>query len=86
MTFVVVVHVPGNGFQDQLLRYLPRDQSEANWPVVPWVLLFVLFEARSDIVHIPTVSAELEGECRDTVIHKASLRKTGYQKDDAAAV
>jgi len=41
--------VAGNGFQDQLLHHLRRDQGEADGPVVPWVLLLALLEDRSDI-------------------------------------
>lgn len=35
---LLVFHVPENESKDDLL-HLPRDQSEANGPVVPWLLL-----------------------------------------------
>lgn len=34
-----VLHVPENEFKDTLLHHLPRDQGEADWPVVPRLLL-----------------------------------------------
>lgn len=45
----LVVHMPGNGSQDQLLHHLPRNGDEADWTLVPWVLLCVLPEDRSEI-------------------------------------
>lgn len=37
-------NVPGNGFQDKLLHPLPRDQGEADWPAVLWVLLAIFLK------------------------------------------
>lgn len=36
---LLVLHVPENEFKDDQLHHLPRDQSEADWSVVPWLLL-----------------------------------------------
>lgn len=32
----------GNSFKDWLLQGLSRDQGEADWPGVPWILLALL--------------------------------------------
>jgi len=49
---LLVLLVPGNGFQDELFHYFPRDRGEVNWPVVPWVLLL---EDRRDIFLPPVI-------------------------------
>jgi len=63
---LLAFHVPGHGFQDLLLPHLPRDQGEADQPVVPWVLLLAV-ENRSDI-HFPPVFrhiSQLPGSIKD---------------------
>lgn len=44
-------------FSGSILHHIPRNQGEADQPVVPWVLLFVLFEDRHD-VFFPGLSAQ----------------------------
>lgn len=34
----------GNGFQSYLFHHVPRDQGEANWPMVSQILPLALFE------------------------------------------
>jgi len=31
----LVLHMPGNGFQNYLPHHLPRDQGETDWTIVP---------------------------------------------------
>lgn len=47
----LLFHVPQNGCQEEnVFQYhFPKDQSEANWPVVPWFLLLACLEDRYDI-------------------------------------
>ena len=42
------LHLLDDDLQDELLHHLSRDGGEADWPVVPWVLLLALFEDWSD--------------------------------------
>lgn len=44
-----VFHKLRNGLQDELFRHLSRDCSEADWPVVSWILFHALFEDWGDI-------------------------------------
>lgn len=44
----------GNGLQEVLL-HLPKDHGEPDWPVIPGVLLFAIFEDRSDICFPPVL-------------------------------
>lgn len=44
---ILVVHMPGNGFQEELIDYLPQEGGEANH--------ISLFEVRSNIYCIPTL-------------------------------
>lgn len=46
----LVLYAPGYGFQNYLLHHLLSDQSEADWPIIPWVLLL---EQMSDICFLP---------------------------------
>lgn len=46
---VLVVHVPGSGFHCYMLYHFFGEWGEADWPVVPWILLSALLEDRSDI-------------------------------------
>ena len=41
---LLVLHVFGNGFQGSLLHLLPRDQGEADGPIMSWILLLALLE------------------------------------------
>lgn len=43
-----VLHVPENEFKDDLLHHLPRDQSEADWPIVSWLLLLEVMGDRQE--------------------------------------
>lgn len=42
---LLVLPAPENKFKDDLLHHLRRGQSEADWSVVPWLLLL---EDKSD--------------------------------------
>lgn len=50
---LLVLNIFGNSFQQDLLQHhLPREQGEADWPVVPQILHLVLLEDRR---HIPVL-------------------------------
>lgn len=49
---LLVLHVYGNGFQKVFLHHFPRHWGEADWWVVPWVLLL---EYWSDIWFLPAL-------------------------------
>ena len=42
-------HLLEDDLQDELLHHLSRDGGEADWSVVPWILLLALCEDWSDI-------------------------------------
>ena len=46
---LLFLHLLGDDLQDKLLHHLSLHGGEADWPVVPWVLLLALFEDWSDI-------------------------------------
>ena len=46
---LLFLHLLDDEIQDELLHHISRDRSEADRPVVPWVLLLALFEDWSDI-------------------------------------
>jgi len=39
---LVVLHMPGEHIQDELLPYLPQHRRQADRPAVPWILLLAL--------------------------------------------
>lgn len=39
-----------NGLQKDLILHLPRDQGEADWPVLLQILLFALLVHESDLL------------------------------------
>lgn len=43
---LLVIHVPGNSFQHELLCCFPRNWGEGDQPIVLWVLLLALHEHR----------------------------------------
>ena len=45
---LLFLHLLNDNLQNELLYHLSRDGGEAEWPVVPWVLLLALFEDWSD--------------------------------------
>lgn len=47
----LVIHVPGNGSQDELLHHPARDASEAGRSVVPHIFLLAICEHGSDMIH-----------------------------------
>lgn len=47
----LVIHVPGNGSQDELLHHPARDASKAGRSVVPHIFLLAFFEHGSDMIH-----------------------------------
>jgi len=46
---LLFLHLLDDDLQDKLLHHFSWDGGEADWPVVPWVLLLALFEDWSDI-------------------------------------
>jgi len=48
-------HLLNDDIQSELFHHLSRDGGEANWPVVPGVLLLALFEDWSDIGFSPVL-------------------------------
>lgn len=49
---LLVLNMVENGFQEDLLCHFPRDQGEADMPVVFQMLLLPYLESRGDI-HLP---------------------------------
>ena len=45
---LLFLHSLSDDIQDELFHHLSRDAGEADWLVVPWVLLLALFEDCSD--------------------------------------
>jgi len=45
-------HVPRHSFHDELFHHLLRDQGEAVWLVVPWILPLVIFQDRRDLAFL----------------------------------
>lgn len=50
---ILILYMFEQGFQDHLLHQIPKDQGEADQPVVPCILLLALLEDRSDIWLLP---------------------------------
>lgn len=48
--------VPGNGFQDELLYHLARDQGEAGWPALLWVLLAMFLKRGMTFAFLQSLS------------------------------
>jgi len=49
------LHLIDDDLQNKQLHHLSRDGGEADWPVVPWVLLLALFEDWSDTGFSPVL-------------------------------
>ena len=58
---LLFLHLIDDGLQDKLLHHLSWDGGEADWPVVPWVLLLALFEA--SIFFVPVLQHSLPTLC-----------------------
>jgi len=41
---LLFLHLLDDDLQDELLHHLSRDGAEADWPVVPWVLLLAFLK------------------------------------------
>ena len=52
---LLFLHLLDDDLQDEVLHHLSWDGSEADQPVVPWVLLLALFEDWSDIGFPPVL-------------------------------
>ena len=55
---LLVLYMPGDDLQNELIHHLSRDRGEADCPIVPQVLLLVLAEDWSDIGY-PSVLGHL---------------------------
>lgn len=51
----LVLPKPGNGFQDELLHCLPRNEVQPEHSVLPWALILALLAARRDICFPPVL-------------------------------
>ena len=52
---LLLLHLLNDILQNELLHHISRDGGEADWPVVPWVLLLAPFEDWSDIGFSPVL-------------------------------
>ena len=74
-------HLLDDGLQGELLHHLSWDGGEADWPVVPCVLLLALFEDWSDIgispvlgdLSCPPGPLKDDGECLSNDIRQLPL-------------
>lgn len=53
---LLLLPLRGDDIQDELFHNLSRDGAEADWPVVPWVLLRALSEPWSDLAFLQASS------------------------------
>jgi len=47
----LVIHVPGNGFQDELFHHPARAAGKVGQALVPHIFLLAFFEHGSDVIH-----------------------------------
>jgi len=52
---LLFLHLLDDDLENEVLHHLSQDGGEADWPVVPWVLLLALFEDWSDICLAPVL-------------------------------